>query len=399
MMMKHLWSAILVFCGFLMVSDVANAASAVPEPFRGFDDTSKYTIRYDDLTALLEIVVADVGRSDRTKAARNDAKTGTRVRAKVNRSTINEGNRFFFETFVDDEGGQQKLSYIQKSLEEVTTEMPLENFSRDEQLAYWLNLYNVTVLNEIVKIYPQRDLKKFLYGKKSILAKKMLTVEGVSLSLDDIQFTILAQNYNHNPLIIYGLYQGIIGGPNIRQSAYTGADVYPALTDNAFRFINSNRGTAIKSSKSFRVSSFYDRNRAYFPNYNADLTAHLLAYLEGNERLALQQATTLKSNINDWTVTDLGGSRRVIGGSLADSSAALMGSVSGGASSNYGATASAGTSVSGIAGGYNSALLRKAQEASTDHESSETKDGTVTVEDLEEDAVEADAASESSETN
>ena len=177
-MMKHIGSAILVFCGFLMVSDVANAASAVPEPFRGFDDTSKYTIRYDDLTALLGIVVADVGRSDRTKAARNDAKTGTRVRAKVSRSTINEGNRFFFETFVDDEGGKQKLSFIQKSLEEVTTEMPLENFSRDEQLAYWLNLYNVTILNEIVKVYPQRDLKKLLYGRKSIWRKNCSRSKG-----------------------------------------------------------------------------------------------------------------------------------------------------------------------------------------------------------------------------
>jgi hypothetical protein len=36
------------------------------------------------------------------------------------------------------------------------------------------------------------------------------------MSLDDIQFTILRQNYDNDPLIIYGLYQGNIGGPNIR---------------------------------------------------------------------------------------------------------------------------------------------------------------------------------------
>lgn len=395
--MKRIVSAILIFCGLLAVYEVANATGPeVPEPFQGFDDTSKYTINYDDLTALLGILVADVGRSDRKKAARSDAKTGTRVQAKVNRSTINEGNRFYFETFVGNDAGQQKLNDIQKGLEKTTTEVPLENFSRDEQLAYWLNLYNVTVLNEIVKVYPQRSLEKLLQGKKSILAKKLLTVEGVSLSLNDIQFTILKQNYDNDPLIIYGLYQGIIGGPNIRNSAYTGADVYRALAENAVMFINSNRGTASKSAKKFRVSSFYERNRAYFPNFTSDLTAHLLGYLEGDERTALQVATTLKSDINDWTVTDLGGTRRVIGGSFASSGAALMGAVSGGSSSNYGASASSGVSSSGSARRTNATLLRKAQENKKKKENA-----TEVVEDRDEAPVEPDTdpASESNENN
>jgi hypothetical protein len=62
------------------------------------------------------------------------------------------------------------------------------------------------------------------------LPKKLLTVDGVALSLNDIQFNILKHNYANNPLIIYGLYQGVIGGPNIRKSAYTGATVARAAS-------------------------------------------------------------------------------------------------------------------------------------------------------------------------
>jgi Protein of unknown function, DUF547 len=329
-MTKHIGTTILFFCGFLTLYQVANAIEpVVPEPFQGFDDTSKYTINYDDLTGLLGTVVVDVGRSRRVLAQPAPDITGTRMKAKVKRLTDGEGNRFFYETFTDNEEGRQFLHHIQVSLEQLPTEMPLENFSRDEQLAYWLNLYNVTVVNEIIAVYPKRNLKKLFWGKKSVFSRKLLTVAGVPLSLNDIQFIILEQNYDDDPLIMYGLYQGIVGGPNIRTSAYTGDDVYRALEENADEFINSNRGTFCRHDNAFRVSSMYDRNRVYFPDFDSDLSKHLLQFLEGKERVALQATSTIKPNINDWTVTDLGVSRHEIGGSFARNNAALLDSFRG----------------------------------------------------------------------
>ena len=320
--------AVLISYGLCFAGTVVLAAdSPVPEPFQRFDDTSKYTISYDDLTNLLKTVVVDVGRSTREKAAPSQAATGTRMKSSVKRTTLNEGNRFYYETFEDNEEAQALLIGIQKSLEAVPNDAPLEYFSRDEQLAYWLNLYNVTVLNEIIKVYPQRNLKKVLVGKKSILSKKILNVAGVPLSLDDIQYTILKNNYGNDPLIMYGLYQGNIGGPNIRKKAYTGADVYRALKNNASEFINSNRGTYSQDSKVFRVSSLYDRNRVYFPDFKSGLSNHLLTYIEGYEKRELQSATTVRPNINDWSVTDLGGTYRDMGASFASSNAALLNAV------------------------------------------------------------------------
>ena len=328
-MTKHFDAAIFVICGFLIVNGVAHAAdSTVPEPFQGFDDNSKYAINYDDLTTVLKTVVVDMGLSTRRVAQPAADVTGTRMKTKV-KKTANEGNRFYFETFKDDEEAQQFLRNLQKSLEELPTKAPLKYFSRDEQLAYWLNLYNVTVLNEVIAVYPKRNLKKLFRGKNSIFAAKVLTVAGVPLSLNDIQFTILKQNYDSNPLIIYGLYQGIIGGPNIRKSAYVGADVWRALENNAYEFINSNRGTYVRDAKTFRASSLYDRNSAYFPEFRSDLTEHLMVHLKGSQRAALQAASNLKADIDDWDVTDVGGTHQRIGGSFATSRAGLMDAVKG----------------------------------------------------------------------
>ena len=109
------------------------------------------------------------------------------------------------------------------------------------------------------------------------------------------------------------------------------------------------------------MSEFYERNKAYFPNFQTDLTAHLKQYLEGDELTALGSATTLVADIEDWTVTDLGGTRREVGGSLASSNAAMLGSVQGGSSSNFGLGASSGA---GGSGAINSGLVKQAREKS-----------------------------------
>lgn len=324
-MKRHIRSAVTIFLGYLSAYALATAAEpAVPEPFQRFDDGSNLTINYDDLSDLLGRVVVDVGISSRKIIDAPPPKTGTRMKVKVKRYTESEGNRFLYEAFTDNKAGREYVRNIKHSLEQLPTEVPLERFSRDEQLAYWLNLYNVTVLNEVIGVYPQRSLQKLFRGQDSMLSQKLLTVSGVPLSLDDIQFTILKQNYNSNPLIIYGLYQGIVGGPNIRKSAYTGNDVYRALEENAYEFINSNRGTFSNDESIFLVSNLYDRNRAYFPDFDTDLSQHLLTYLEGNERDRLRVAIALDPSISDWTVTDLGGTRHEVGGSFAYNHAALL---------------------------------------------------------------------------
>jgi len=373
-MKKYIFVLSLFVGGVFSLSAVANTAeSTVPDPFKGFDANSKMVISYVDLDSLLEAVVLNTGRSDRKKASPYQSSTGTRMKISINRATVNEGNRFFFEIFENNQTNQQTIQGIRKRLESLPSATPLEKFSRNEQLAYWLNLYNVTILDEIVSVYPERELEDLLVGKKSILTKKLLTVAGIPLSLNDIEFTILRLNYNNDPLVIYGLYQGIIGGPNIRKNAYTGKYVYGDLIDNAMEFINSNRGTEAKSKRTFRVSSLYARNTLFFADFDADLSAHLQTYLEGEELSGLKAASKIKADINDWTITDLYGSGRDLGGSLASSNAALVGAVQGANSSRLASKAAASTR-------YSPAVLEHLNELNDKKTGSAT--GVVTIEEL-----------------
>jgi hypothetical protein len=389
-MMKRICLLTSIFCGLVATSSMVFAAeSTVPEPFQRFNTDSRYSINYADLNTVFKRLVVNTGRSNREKAEPVQAKTGTRMKPNVKRYTVNEGNRFYYEVFTNDENATQYLLGIQENLEALPTEAPLEYFSRDEQLAYWLNLYNVTLINEVIKVYPERKLKKLLTGKKSILKKKLLNVAGVPLSLDDIQYTILKQNYDNNPLIIYGLYQGNIGGPNIRKSAYTAANVQRNLANNASDFINSNRGTYSKTKSVFRASSLYERNREYFPDFQTDLKKHLLVYLEGVEKGELQASTVIKPDIQDWTVTDLFGSYPELGGSLADNSAAMLGSVSSVNAGDGAATAGPGAgnmdrvqSKASVTSYVSPELIAYLHEIKANQDFLNQQQGTVTVEEM-----------------
>lgn len=317
-------SAILL--GLIAMGATAVNAAAIPEEFQRFDPDSTFRIKYDDVDLILKTMVVDVGRSTRERADASRAKTGTRMKTKVKRDTAKEGNRFFFEEFQNNEEYKKALHNVRLSLEAIPSQVPIEAFNRKEQLAYWLNLYNITVLDQLVQMYPERNLKKEVIGKKSIFDEKILNVAGTPLSLNDIQYGILAGNYENDPLIMYGLYQGHIGGPNIRKRAYTGENVTRYLQDNAEEFINSNRGTQANDDV-FEVSSLYDRNRQYFPNFDADLKQHLTRFIEGPERLALQSAARLDPGIDDWTITDVYGTMGTIGGSFTDNKAAMLDAV------------------------------------------------------------------------
>lgn len=315
----------LVFFSLLLLNPTSASASTdkTPEPFQGDTPDSPYTISYDDLNVILDSSVVSKGRSQRAKAKTSRAVTGTRLKNKVNRLTAFEANRFWFEAFKDDEA-VKILASIRDSLAKVPSEAPLKLFTKKEQLAYWLNLYNVTVLHELAAAYPIKSVKDLIKGDESIFEKKLLTVADINLSLNDIQYKILKNKFSGDPLIIYGLYQGNIGGPNIRNQAYTAKSVYNALVDNAEEFINSNRGTYADNRKYFRVSSFYERNEDFFPDFEQDLRNHLLYYLEDDLAPKLESANRIKTNINDWNITDLFGTARSFGAGIASNSAALL---------------------------------------------------------------------------
>ncbi len=291
--------------------------------FVGYDENSALTINYDDMSTLLKLSVFDVGKSFRQKVSEAKAEIGSRLKSTRNIHTALEANRFLFSAFKDPQN-RQVLEKIRASLQQVPDEVQLKEFNKNEQLAFWLNLYNITLLDELQKVSSKSKLGNYLYGKNSLLDKKLLKISDVDLSLNDIQHKIIYPKYDFDPLLMYGFYQGVIGGPNIRVSAYTAKNVFGQLADNALEFVNSNRGLFQGRKGTVRVSLFYKRNSDLFPDFENDLKKHLIKYAEDDFYSLVKNAQFIVADIKDMHIANLFGGARGYGRSSATNSAAMI---------------------------------------------------------------------------
>lgn len=314
---------LLIASLFSAVASTALPAAELPEHWFGSDEQSQIQIRYDDVDHLLQQAVLMSGPPSRKKSSASTATVNTRLKNNFNVLTINAGNKLYFEEFHKKPELRAAVTEIRKSLEAIPASIRLNQLNQKEQLAYWLNLYNLVVIDEINQIYPRKNLKDYVLAPDGLLARKTMQIEGVALSLDDIQHAVLKVNFPDQPLVLYGLYQGYIGSPSIRKHAYTGENVMRALKLNAFDFINSNRGT-YPDRNSFRVAGFYQRNAGYFPDFQSDLREHIKGFLQDAEQPLLAEAELLVTDINDWTVTDIHGSSRSYGSAAHINRAAIL---------------------------------------------------------------------------
>lgn len=325
--MKLVFPYLTLLFSILLSTQLHAIDSKVPKPFQGHDDDSKIVINYDDMTKVLGLSVLKMGKSMRKKAPKSKASIGTRLKSNRKIYTALEGNRFLFRSFKD-KNYKVILTQIKHSLEKVPDEVPFKHLSQKEQLAYWLNIYNVSLLEKLIDVYPKSKLKKTIYGDDGILNQKILKISGLELSLNDIKENIIFEKFGSNPVVMYGLYQGIIGGPNLRAEAYTGEKVYTQLDSNADEFVNSNRGTFWDSrKKTMRVSSFYQQNEKLFPEFKQDLKKHLLQYMDSRYTFLMGKSKKLKTNISDMAINDITGGSRRYGGSVNTNGAAMLESV------------------------------------------------------------------------
>ncbi|SDE21209.1 DUF547 domain-containing protein [Kordiimonas lacus] len=292
--------------------------SGVPAPFRGDSPDSDFSIKYEDWDAMLGQTVLDTGMSDRTEASKVRPRAGSRIIRGGGGTTRLEGNRVDFHAFLGD--NLLVLRKLRDDLAKVPELAPLNMFNRDEQLAYWLNLYNVTLVTQIAEIFPETNLKKFY---PEIWDDKVLTVSGVPLSLNDIHHKILVPKYR-DPRIMYGLFQGVVGGPNLRDEAFEGFRVWRQLEANANEFVNSNRGAFVRE-RILRTSYFYEVNSALFPDFDRDLRRHILKYARPTFADKIQDGSTVVgTGQSNWYIADMFGGNRAKGSANTNAGALLL---------------------------------------------------------------------------
>lgn len=170
---------------------------------------------------------------------------------------------------------QELGSYID-SLQEI----PVSRLNRDEQMAYWINLYNAATVKVVLDHYPvssitKIDLSSGLFSRGPWDAK-LLEVEGEEVSLNDIEHRILRPIWR-DPRVHYAVNCASIGCPNLQNLAYTAANLEALLEKGAREYINHPRGVSFQGNK-LVLSSIYDWFQEDFGGSEEGVLRHLRRY-------------------------------------------------------------------------------------------------------------------------
>ncbi len=257
---------------------------------------------------LLQKAVLATGSPVRYNYSTDSPDINSRIKSVIRRSSY-DGNRFLFEAFVKYPELLPALRQVRDDMLALSPQL-LASRSTDEQLAHWLNLHNVLVINHIAHLYPKKVLDDLYQGEQPWATQRLYRFGDETLSLTDIKFHKVLPLAAGRTDVIYGFYEGYISGPSIRSEPFTGKDLKTQLKENAVEFVNTSRGSYPEYGTSFRASGFYQRHQAFFPNFPYDLKSHLQQYVNVDEQDVLAKTDVVSTDINDWRIADIFGTVR-----------------------------------------------------------------------------------------
>ena len=176
----------------------------------------------------------------------------------------------------------------------------VSSFSRAQQRAFWINLYNASTVNLILEHYPLESITKISFSFFSFgpWDEELLTVEGEELSLNDIEHRILRPIWR-DPRIHYALNCASLGCPNLLPQAFTELNTESLLEQGARDYINHPRGADVQDD-SIILSKIYEWYQADFGGDEEGVLLHLQQY-STKERLKSLNAEELEIDYQyDW---------------------------------------------------------------------------------------------------
>jgi hypothetical protein len=180
---------------------------------------------------------------------------------------------------------------------------------REEQFAFWANLYNAETIAIVLDHYPVKSIRNISLGGTLLSSltggpwkAKVVKVKGVDISLDDIEHGILRPLFAE-PRVHYAVNCASIGCPNLGVRAFSGATLEADLEAAAAGYVNSPRGARLDGD-SLIASSIYDWFGDDFGG-EAGVLEHLRKYAAPALKEKLAGLDGIDDYAYDWALNDI----------------------------------------------------------------------------------------------
>jgi hypothetical protein len=182
--------------------------------------------------------------------------------------------------------------------------VPVSELNRDEQLAYWLNLYNAATVDLILDNYPVDSIRDLGEGAFSSgpWNDPLLRVEGETLTLNDVEHRIIRPIWQ-DPRIHYVVNCASYGCPNLYPEPVTAENWDEVFDRSARAYVNHPRGLRFERGR-LVLSEIYNWYVADFGGSLAGVVDHLDPYLDAETANRLRDYDGRVRYDYDWDLNE-----------------------------------------------------------------------------------------------
>ncbi len=202
-----------------------------------------------------------------------------------------------------------------KALDDLRRQMAtvdVQALSRPDQLAYWINLYNISVVSAVVEGYPVESIKDLSTDpiiRLNVFKKASVQTKKGAISLNDVENTKIRDGFK-DPRIHFAINCAAKSCPPIRPEPYTGAQVSQQLDDQARKFLNGPNGVRLEKDGSDLVvhtTKIMDWFGEDFDKWGGGRKEFLIRYVSPDKRKQIEAAANrvkLDYGDYDWKLND-----------------------------------------------------------------------------------------------
>jgi hypothetical protein len=154
-----------------------------------------------------------------------------------------------------------------------------KNWSRNEQMAYWINAYNAYTVQLILRNYPIqsiKDIKKGVAFINSVWDLKFIKIQGFTYDLNNIEHNILRPVFK-DARIHAAINCASYSCPRLLNEAYTAERLEAQLDGSMRSFVNDPLRNQITAEKA-KVSEIFKWFRGDFERDAGSVRAYLNRY-------------------------------------------------------------------------------------------------------------------------
>ncbi len=184
-------------------------------------------------------------------------------------------------------------------------EEQFKSWSRPNQLAFLINVYNAATVQLIVDHYPVTSIRKIGSVLKSPWKQDCVHLWGKVMTLDDLEHGIIRPQYT-DPRVHFALVCAAKGCPPLRNEAYVGTQLNAQLDDQARQFLSDTHKNRMEAERrTVYLSPIFKWYSSDFEAKGGNVLSFIRPYWPKSTVAMLEAADSkVRYTEYDWTLNE-----------------------------------------------------------------------------------------------